>query len=186
MDVFVGEVRAFPYAFIPAGWLLCDGSLVSMDTYQNLFSVIGTTYGGGEGTFGLPSLLGSAVIGTGVSAGRSFTAGQAVGSATVALTKDTIPAHTHVIQTQISVERAAQPGSTTLIGSPQYPLKGKQYLYKGYVGDGSAPVTVAMADATITPTGGGVPHPNMSPYLTLVYCINATDPNSIMPVWPSA
>lgn len=41
---------------VPAGYLLCDGAAVSRTMYPDLFSVIGTTYGAGDGstTFNLP------------------------------------------------------------------------------------------------------------------------------------
>jgi hypothetical protein len=41
----------------PSGWLLCDGSAVSRETYAALFAVVGTTYGSGNGstTFTLPN-----------------------------------------------------------------------------------------------------------------------------------
>ena len=41
----------------PNGWLLADGSAVSRTTYADLFAVIGTTYGVGDGstTFNLPN-----------------------------------------------------------------------------------------------------------------------------------
>lgn len=40
----------------PSGWLFCDGSAVSRSTYANLFSLMGTSYGSGNGstTFNLP------------------------------------------------------------------------------------------------------------------------------------
>lgn len=40
----------------PTGWLFCDGSAVSRSTYANLFSILGTSYGSGDGatTFNLP------------------------------------------------------------------------------------------------------------------------------------
>ena len=43
---------------LPAGYLLCDGSAVSRTMYEDLFEVIGTTYGDGDGveTFNLPDL----------------------------------------------------------------------------------------------------------------------------------
>lgn len=51
----------FPFAGnnIPENYLLCDGSAVSRSTYANLFSVIGTLYGAGDGstTFNLPNLV---------------------------------------------------------------------------------------------------------------------------------
>jgi microcystin-dependent protein len=45
---------------VPTGYLECDGSAVSRDTYQRLFEVIGTQWGQGDGstTFHLPDLRG--------------------------------------------------------------------------------------------------------------------------------
>lgn len=62
----------------PTGWLICDGSAVSRITYADLFAVISTTYGAGDGslTFNLPDLrqrfpLGKAASGTGSSLASS-------------------------------------------------------------------------------------------------------------------
>lgn len=43
---------------VPSGFLECDGAAVSRTTYANLFAVVGTTYGSGDGstTFNLPDL----------------------------------------------------------------------------------------------------------------------------------
>lgn len=72
----VGSVIAFAGNSSPAGWLLCDGSAVSRETYADLFAVIGTTYGAGDGsnTFNVPDLAdrfiqGNAVSGTALAAG---------------------------------------------------------------------------------------------------------------------
>ena len=45
----------------PTGWLRSDGTAISRTTYSDLFGVIGTTYGSGDGstTFNLPNLLAS-------------------------------------------------------------------------------------------------------------------------------
>jgi microcystin-dependent protein len=52
---YIGEVQLFAGGTPPVGWLLCDGSLLSIAQHQNLFSIIGTTYGGdGVTTFALP------------------------------------------------------------------------------------------------------------------------------------
>ena len=58
LPIVVGAVMAFAGSTTPAGWLLCDGSAVSRTTYANLFAVIGTTYGTGNGstTFNVPNL----------------------------------------------------------------------------------------------------------------------------------
>jgi microcystin-dependent protein len=53
-----GAITAFGGPNIPAGYLYCNGAAVSRTTYSGLFSAIGTTWGGGDGTttFNLPDL----------------------------------------------------------------------------------------------------------------------------------
>lgn len=57
----VGAVMPYAGSTPPAGWLLCDGSEISRTNYARLFSVIGTTYGAGDGnsSFNLPDYSGS-------------------------------------------------------------------------------------------------------------------------------
>jgi len=64
---------------VPSGYLFCDGSAVSRTTYANLFAVIGTTWGVGNGstTFNIPngqgrSFYGKATSGTGSTLGGTF------------------------------------------------------------------------------------------------------------------
>jgi len=57
MDPYLGEIRLFPYVYVPAGWAACDGSLLQINQYTALFSLLGTTFGGdGQTTFALPDL----------------------------------------------------------------------------------------------------------------------------------
>ena len=60
----------------PAGFLFCDGSAISRSMYPDLFALIGTLYGSGDGltTFNLPNLIGRFAEG-GSSAGISKDAG---------------------------------------------------------------------------------------------------------------
>lgn len=53
----VGTIVAFGGTTAPTGWLICDGSAISRTTYADLFAVIGTAYGTGDGstTFNLPN-----------------------------------------------------------------------------------------------------------------------------------
>ena len=62
-----GMVTAFAMSSIPSGWLACDGSAVSRTTYANLFGIIATTWGAGDGTttFNVPDLRGAFLRGTG-------------------------------------------------------------------------------------------------------------------------
>ncbi len=66
----------------PAGYLKCDGSAISRTTYAALFTIIGTTWGAGNGssTFNTPDLRGEFVRGwddgKGTDSGRSFASSQ--------------------------------------------------------------------------------------------------------------
>ena len=58
VDTAIGMVAPFAMDSVPTGWLHCDGSEVSRDTYSLLYSKVGDTYGVGDGstTFNLPDL----------------------------------------------------------------------------------------------------------------------------------
>lgn len=53
----VGTVLPYGGSSAPKGYLLCNGAKISRTTYADLFAVIGTTYGTGDGstTFTLPN-----------------------------------------------------------------------------------------------------------------------------------
>lgn len=90
-----GVILDFGGATAPTGYLMCDGSVASRTTYVNLFNVIGTAYGVGDGstTFTLPDYrqrysMGKAASGTGSTLGSTF--------GTIDHTH-TGPSHTHTI-----------------------------------------------------------------------------------------
>ena len=89
---------------VPTGFLYCDGSAVSRTTYANLFSVISTTYGTGDGasTFNLPDLQNNVPLGRSGTKSLGSTGGSDSqtpgGSVTVnnhTLTISQIPSHNH-------------------------------------------------------------------------------------------
>ncbi|MHC5010809.1 MAG: phage tail protein [Planctomycetota bacterium] len=62
----VGEIRLVPYGFIPDGWAACEGQILPIASYQALFSLLGTNFGGdGRTSFGLPDLRSRVVRGVG-------------------------------------------------------------------------------------------------------------------------
>lgn len=65
-----GSVLPFAGPSAPSGWLLCDGSAVARAQYVELFALIGTTYGAGDGstTFNVPDLRGRVAVGVGLHA----------------------------------------------------------------------------------------------------------------------
>ena len=56
----VGTIKPWPKATAPDGYVLCDGSAISRTDFADLFAVISTTYGVGNGstTFNVPNLTG--------------------------------------------------------------------------------------------------------------------------------
>src|SRR3990172_3940528 len=77
----------------PDGWFLCNGTAISRTTYADLFGVIGTNFGPGDGltTFNLPDCRLKSTIG--VQAG-TINLGQSTGS--LNHTHST-PAHQHAV-----------------------------------------------------------------------------------------
>ena len=93
-DTPLGSISLYAGASAPNGWLICDGSAISRTTYADLFAVLGTTYGTGNGstTFNLPSLTNRFPIGAGTNA-RGASGGST--SQSVTLTTANLPAHDH-------------------------------------------------------------------------------------------
>lgn len=89
-----GAVCAFAMGHPPAGWLKCNGAAVSRTAYANLFSIIGTHYGAGDGrsTFNLPDLRGEFI--RGIDEGRGADPNRVFGS----WQSDEIRSHNHFIQ----------------------------------------------------------------------------------------
>ena len=61
----IGTIFQYPGTTAPTNYMICDGSTISRTTYADLFAVIGTTYGAGDGstTFNIPDLKGKVVVG---------------------------------------------------------------------------------------------------------------------------
>ena len=61
MDYMLGQIVAFPFSFVPAGWKLCDGQILQIQQNSALFSLISNQFGGnGTSNFALPDLRGAA------------------------------------------------------------------------------------------------------------------------------
>ena len=66
-DCPIGTINAYGGTTAPEGWLLCQGQALSRIEYKDLFAVIGTNFGSGDGstTFNLPDLRGEFLRGAG-------------------------------------------------------------------------------------------------------------------------
>jgi microcystin-dependent protein len=101
----IGTIVAFMGWTPPPGWLLCNGAPVSRTTYAELFKVILTSSGAGDGsnTFNLPDLRGKFLRGVDYDAGFDPDAGSrvalypggATGSNLGSYQSDAIQTHRH-------------------------------------------------------------------------------------------
>jgi microcystin-dependent protein len=162
-DQFVAEIRIFPFNFPPTGWAFCDGQLMPISQNTALFSLLGTTYGGdGKSTFALPDMQGNAPMQPGQGQGLSLRdLGEMSGVESITLLQSEIPLHTHVLRASI------EPGDNRL-PSTAVSLSVSTGAF-AYVG--GSPALTPMALQALPPAGGGLPHNNMQPYLTLSFCI---------------
>jgi microcystin-dependent protein len=161
-DPFVAEIRIFPFNFPPRGWAWCDGQILPISQNTALFSLLGTTYGGnGQSTFALPDLQGRAPMHPGQGPGLSLhDLGETGGSDTVTLLASEIAAHSHALMASSSTANRTAPAGNSFARTAS----------------GATPYTspaplVSMSDQALAPAGGGQPHNNLQPYLTLNFNI---------------
>src|SRR5687767_14062947 len=100
-EPFLAEIVMFAGNFAPRGWAFCQGQILSIAQNTELFSLLGTTYGGnGQTTFELPDLRSRVPVGAGVVSGLPTTnLGQMSGEPTHTLIITEMPAHNHTTQT---------------------------------------------------------------------------------------
>ncbi|HEU4375196.1 MAG TPA: tail fiber protein [Telluria sp.] len=162
-DQFLGEIRMFGGNFAPAQWAFCAGQLLPISQNTALFSLLGTTYGGnGVNNFGLPDLRRRVPLQPRQGPGLTERyLGEMAGEEQVTLIQGEMPQHTHTLQAAAgsAVSRAANGHMFSTVNTPTPPF----HPASSNVG--------SMAPATLSPAGGGGPHNNLQPYLTLTFII---------------
>ncbi len=158
-DQFIGEIRAFGFWLLPAGWVWCEGQSLARSQYPALYDVIGTTYGGDSTNFRVPDLRGRAPMHPGQGPGLSpHNLGEAGGVEAVTLLESEIPQHSHTLTGSSSTGNAVTPSVGVVLAAT---ASGFAY--------GNSGTPAAMGDI-LSPTGGE-PHNNMQPYLALAFAI---------------
>jgi len=162
---------------VPTGFLECDGSAVSRSTYADLFAIVGTTYGSGDGstTFNVPDLQDNVAVGKSGTKNLASTGGANTvaatgnvggGTANATLSESQLASHTH------------NHGFGSTLGGP--------FVYARQTNQGNMTSANGQPGTqynfTTTGSGGGHSH-NMSanfsgdatsvvqPYLTVIYII---------------
>ena len=160
-DPFIAEIRIFAGNYSPRGWAFCNGQLLPIAQNTALFSLLGATYGGdSQSTFALPDLQGRAPMHPGQGPGLSpRSLGEQGGVESVTLLEQEMPQHTHPLRGVAAPANATSPGGGAIAQAGD-----GTHLFGGAPG-------ASMAPDTGGGTGGGLPHTNMQPFLTLNYII---------------
>ena len=153
-EPFIAEIKMFGGNFAPRGWAFCDGQLLPISSYNALFSLLGTTYGGdGRTTFGLPDLRGRFAMHPGNGPGlTSRRHGDKGGTETNTLTPGQLPSHNH------GVSSATEGTSKSPVGKVLAVTDDRNYV------DGAA-------TGTTQNTGSNQSVNNMPPFGTVHYII---------------
>jgi len=153
-EQYLSEIRIFSFNFPPKGWAFCNGQIMQINQNQALFALLGTTYGGnGVQTFALPNLQGMVPMHT----GGNFVLGQTGGETNHTLLAAEMPQHTHAA---IAGAGSANQGTPT----NNYFANGNQPAY-------AATANTQISSGSVGYIGGSQAHNNMSPFLTLNFCI---------------
>lgn len=151
-----GMMMPFGGSVAPVGFLICDGSAVSRETFSSLFTAIGTTWGAGDGstTFNIPDTRGRVLIG----AGGAYPVGATGGSSTLTLTIPNLPVHNHNIIDPGHVHTAMVPASNVTAGAA---------AGGAVAGNTGASITNISTDNT----GSGTPANILPPYAAVLAII---------------
>jgi microcystin-dependent protein len=164
----VGSVQFYAAAAAPAGWLLANGAAVSRNDYSQLFALIGTTYGAGNGstTFNLPDLRGRVPVGLDSGQAEFDALNDKGGSKTHTLLASQIPAHTHTGTTSTNGDHNHIAYASTGTGSSNRlrDIQSNNGL-NGYPTSNAGSHNHTFT--TNANTGGGGSHPILQPYITL-------------------
>jgi len=158
MTPLTGLIMPICTAGIPAGMLLCDGTIYQRADYPNLYATIDLAYIIDADSFMVPDLRDRFVM----SSGPLHPDGSTGGSATHTMTIDELVPHSHDNLPHAHSESAAAPSTVTI---------GLEVPVPAAVP--SASVT-GSTSITIESTGGGQPMDILPPFAALRYAVVAS------------
>ena len=162
----VGAIIDYWGSAPPEGYLFAAGQEISRSTYADLFAVIGTNAGAGNGstTFNLPDYRGRVGAGrenmatpasTRLNTLSSTTLGASGGSQTHTLTEAQMPAHSHTVTDPGHAHTAPNTSGTDTA------FPGEEVVVRS--SGGTALTGSSTTGISLTSTGGGAAHNNVQP-----------------------
>jgi microcystin-dependent protein len=143
-STITGEIRLWPTAVAPSGWVLCDGTSYSAAAQPALFAVIGYTYGGSSGNFNVPDFRGNTPVGYKTGDSDFGALGNTAGEKTHTLITAEMPSHTHTFSYSLGATGATTDSTSGASNS---------------------------GNRTTSSTGGDGAHNNLQPSLTVNFII---------------
>ncbi|QNM98305.1 phage tail protein [Chitinimonas koreensis] len=200
-DAYIGQICIMAGSYCPANTVEPQGQLLSINTYQALYSLVGcNTYSGGDcrTTFGIPDLRGRAPVGWGQGPGlTAHPMGQKFGQESVVQTVAMLAAHTHGAtytpggggtsgsSVQVKARQASgtsdTPQAGSMLGQSSTTSSEQVNLYLDPTVTSGTDVALGGVSGgggsssggtvTIATSGGGMPIPTVPPQIALRYCL---------------
>ena len=156
-----GSLIMWPSNTIPSDWKLCNGAAISRVTFATLFSLLGTTFGAGDGstTFNLPDYRNRMPYGA-----DAVVVGATGGSADAIVVSHTHTATSTVTDPQHS--HGVHAGAGTQGSSGTDMVNNANLNLTSLTSNASTGITVATSNAS---TGTSGTNANLPPYYALAY-----------------
>ena len=162
--LYAGLINFWPGSelSIPDGWLLCNGQALDRTAYAELFSILGTYYGSGDGskTFNIPNYQGKFLFGVDSTTPWRTTGGEK----THKLTINEMPAHRHSFNLLSSGggvgDGSGWANNVRSIMSVYYRKIDGSVRNLQHLGS----TTNATSNNLVNDNGGGAEHNNMPPF----------------------
>lgn len=170
-EQYIGQLMMTGFNFCPRDWTRADGQLLPISSYNALFALYGTNFGGdGRTSFGLPDLRGRSPMHVGNGPGLTPRAlGQKIGTETRTLTLNNLPSHNHSGTININNTAPADSGNPT--GNHQ--ARSRTLIYEDT--EGLTPgATMAPGTLAIDNNGGGQAFSNVDPHQVVNFCVALT------------
>ena len=193
----IGSVVEWYSETIPDNWLICNGQEISRTEYSELFSVLDTTYGAGDGstTFNIPNMSSRFAVGLDKNDTDFNALGKVGGSKSEDITHNhTIPGHTHTTANHtltiaempnhghgLAISGGTTAGQIDRVALDGYD-QGRWYSTVEPVG-GSQPHNHGNTGSTPLTTNNNTTNTNIStlpPYITVYYIIKAKQSQAVV------